>query len=140
MPIPSLKMGEQMTRKVWIWQEIYAEARPVVERLRSIRDTHFKTIVRLAEAERQFKVLQVRREVEIVADAGGEKQIGSNVEARRRNLAMRLDGCPTVARARADLIALRRVTKQYEAEALSLRDALGFYKAALYASAGPSEV
>lgn len=140
MPTPSLKWRIKMTPGTWTWQGVYAEAKPIAARLRFIREEHFKTVVRLAEAERKFKVLEACKEQTAVNDAGGEKGLGSNAPARTRALLIALAGDDELVEPRGALITLRLTCKQYEAEVLSLRDSLSLHKAALYANAGLNEV
>jgi len=126
---------EKESKMLWI-KELYEEGNQVIEELRTARISQFVAIIALGATEEKFRGVQASIEQAIVNEAGGDKALGSNAEARKRALAASLVESESYDQAVMELNLCRAETKDHETHILGLRDRLSLIKAVLYANAG----
>ena len=117
-------------------EALYTSGINIADELGKLRHEHVAALVSLGHAEAEVTLTQARIERDIIATAGGEKQLGSNAEARKRALTTALG----IDQEYQDVVVRRNSlwskTKGLEASIQTDRDRLGLMKAALYAHSG----
>lgn len=100
------------------------------------REAHITAVIALANAKYVLALNTALAENQAVEAAGGEKALGANTDARRRGLLLALDANENYKKAYTAHLDALRDEKLAWAKVQGLEDALGLFKAALYASVG----